>query len=81
MARATTPPFWSIRTATTSKPCVWLERGEQMASVRKDFIVNAPADQAWDALADFGAVHTRLAPGFVIECRLEDGHTRIVTFA
>ncbi|MGP8120243.1 MAG: SRPBCC family protein, partial [Xanthobacteraceae bacterium] len=30
---------------------------------------------------DFGAVHTRLAPGFVTDCRLEDSHTRIVTFA
>jgi hypothetical protein len=52
-----------------------------MASVRKDFIVNVPAGQAWDTLADFGAVDTRLAPGFVTACRLEDSHTRIVTFA
>jgi hypothetical protein len=52
-----------------------------MASVRKDFIVNASADEVWDVLADFGAVDTRLAPGFVTACRLEDGHTRIITFA
>jgi hypothetical protein len=29
---------------------------------------------------DFGAVHTRLAPGFVVDARL-DGDARIVTFA
>jgi hypothetical protein len=31
-------------------------------------------------LRDFGALHTRLAPGFVTDCRL-DGESRIVTFA
>lgn len=31
-------------------------------------------------MRDFGAVHTRLAPGFVIDSRL-DGDARIVTFA
>lgn len=31
-------------------------------------------------MRDFGAVHTRLVPGFVIDSRL-DGDARIVTFA
>ena len=52
-----------------------------MASIRKEFVVAAPADAVWTALADFGAVHIRLAPGFVTDCRLEDDRTRIVTFA
>jgi polyketide cyclase/dehydrase/lipid transport protein len=53
-----------------------------MASVRKEFSIAAPADRAWAALADFGAVHTRLAPGFVTDCRLEEsGAARIVTFS
>ena len=34
----------------------------------------------WAALRDVGAVHTRLAVGFVTDCRL-DGDARIVTFA
>ena len=51
-----------------------------MASIHKDFPVEAPAEAVWDALRDFGAVHTRLAPGFVTDCRL-DGDARIVTFA
>src|SRR5207244_11854613 len=34
----------------------------------------------WDAIRDVGAVHERLAPGFVVDTRLEEG-ARIVTFA
>ncbi len=51
-----------------------------MASIHKDFSIDAPAHEVWDALRDFGALHTRLAPGFVTDCKLE-GETRIVTFA
>jgi hypothetical protein len=51
-----------------------------MASIHKDIFINAPAHEAWDALRDFGALHTRLVPGFVTDCRL-DGDARIVTFA
>jgi hypothetical protein len=51
-----------------------------MASIHKDIPIDAPADQVWAAVRDFGAVHTRLAPGFVIDARL-DGDTRIVIFA
>ena len=50
-----------------------------MASIRKDIPINAPADTVWDAVRDFGAVHQRLNPGFVTDCRL-DGNARIVTF-
>jgi carbon monoxide dehydrogenase subunit G len=52
----------------------------QMASIHKDFIIDAHPDQVWDALRDFSAVHQRLAPGFVTECRM-DGPDRIVTFS
>ena len=51
-----------------------------MASIHKDIIIGANPADVWDAVRDFGAVHTRLAPGFVIDARLE-GDTRIVTFA
>ena len=51
-----------------------------MASIHKDIILAASADAVWDAVRDFGAVHTRLAPGFVIDAR-EDDDARIVTFA
>lgn len=51
-----------------------------MASIRKEFRVAAPADRVWDAFRDVFAVHTRLAPRFVTDCR-RDGEDRIVTFA
>jgi carbon monoxide dehydrogenase subunit G len=50
-----------------------------MASIHKDIPIDAPPDDVWAAVRDFGAVHQRLAPGFVIDARLE-GDARIVTF-
>jgi hypothetical protein len=52
-----------------------------MATIYKEFVVQAGVDQVWDALRDFGAVHQRLAPGFVTDCRLEEEGARVVTFA
>jgi hypothetical protein len=51
-----------------------------MASVRKERQIEAPAADAWDAVRDFGALHTRLVPGFVTDTKL-DGDARLVTFA
>ena len=51
-----------------------------MATIRREFAVDAPAQQVWEVFRDVGAVHTRLAPGFVTDCR-RDGEDRIVTFA
>ena len=51
-----------------------------MASIRKEIFVDAKPDRVWDALRDVGALHTRLVPGFVTDCRL-DGDARVVTFA
>ena len=50
-----------------------------MASVHREVIIEARPDEVWDALRDVGAIHTRLAPGFVTDVRLEDG-ARVVTF-
>lgn len=50
-----------------------------MASVHKDFTIDAQPDVVWDAVRDFGAVHQRLNPGFVVDSRLE-GTVRILTF-
>jgi carbon monoxide dehydrogenase subunit G len=52
-----------------------------MATVRKEFTVEAPAEKVWAALADFQAVHTRLAPGFVTNSKADGEDARIVTFA
>ena len=50
-----------------------------MATIRREMLVAAKADQIWDAVRDIGAVHTRLAPGFVTDTKI-DGDARIVTF-
>ena len=50
-----------------------------MATVYKEIEISAPTEQVWAALADFGALHTRLVPGFVTGTEL-DGDTRTVTF-
>ena len=34
-----------------------------MGSVRKELAVTAKAEDVWDAVRDFGALHTRLVPG------------------
>ena len=51
-----------------------------MASIHKDILIDAAANDVWAAVRDFGAVHQRLVPGFVLDARL-DGDARIVTFA
>ena len=50
-----------------------------MASVHREVVIARPVAAVWDALADVGALHTRLAKGFVVDCRLEPG-ARMVTF-
>jgi hypothetical protein len=51
----------------------------RMASIRKEIRIDASADELWDAVRDWGALHERLVPGFVTDARL-DGADRIVTF-
>jgi len=51
-----------------------------MASIRREILIETRPEAVWDAVRDVGAVHERLAPGFVVDTRLEDG-ARIVTFA
>jgi hypothetical protein len=51
-----------------------------MASLRKELTLPVAAEAVWDALADFYAVHLRVAPGFLTGLVAEDG-VRVVTFA
>lgn len=51
-----------------------------MASVHRSVHIRKPAARVWNALQDVGALHTRLVPGFVVDCKL-DGDARSVTFA
>lgn len=50
-----------------------------MATIRKERTIEARPEAVWEALADWGAIHERLVPGFVTDTRL-DGEDRIVTF-
>jgi hypothetical protein len=50
-----------------------------MATLRRQIALDMGADNAWSALRDFGAVHTRVAPGFVTNLEMDQGD-RIVTF-
>jgi Polyketide cyclase / dehydrase and lipid transport len=49
-----------------------------MASIRKEIIIDAHPDDVWDALRDWGALHERLVPGFIVDTRLE-GPDRVIT--
>jgi carbon monoxide dehydrogenase subunit G len=51
----------------------------QMASIHREISIDAPPEQVWSALRDVGALHTRVAPGFVVDTKLEEG-ARMVTF-
>jgi carbon monoxide dehydrogenase subunit G len=50
-----------------------------MATLRKEISVNAGATAVWSALRDFGAVHTKVAPGFLTALEMNKGD-RLVTF-
>ena len=51
-----------------------------MATIRKELTLHASPAQVWDVVRDVGAIHRRLAPGFVTDTHLEEG-ARVVTFA
>jgi len=50
-----------------------------MASIHMEMEINRSKEFVWDAIRDVGAIHKRLVPGFVVDCKL-DGDERIVTF-
>ena len=51
-----------------------------MATIVKHVQLTAKPEEVWDALADFGALHQRLVPGFVTACEF-DGQARNITFS
>jgi hypothetical protein len=50
-----------------------------MASITKELVIDARPEDVWDALRDFGGVHSRLVAGLVIDAHL-DGGDRVITF-
>ena len=51
-----------------------------MASIHKELSLPTPPEAVWNVVRDIGAVHTRFAPGFVVDTVVEEG-ARTVTFA
>jgi hypothetical protein len=50
-----------------------------VATIRKERTIGVSPEEAWAVLADWGAPHERLVPGFVVATEL-DGEDRLVTF-
>ena len=50
-----------------------------MATIRKEIRIDRSKEFVWDAIRNVGAIHRRLVPGFVVDCKLE-GDWRTVTF-
>ncbi|HEV3046170.1 MAG TPA: SRPBCC family protein [Solirubrobacteraceae bacterium] len=50
-----------------------------MGSICKVLELDVAPEAAWDAVRDWGAVHTRLASGFAVDTEI-DGNDRVVTF-
>lgn len=50
-----------------------------MATLRREIPVAANAAAVWQKLRDFGAVHTKVAPGFLTDLKMDKGD-RILTF-
>ena len=51
-----------------------------MATIHIERTIAASADRVWEALRDFGALHSKTAPGFILDTVVE-GDVRTVTFA
>jgi carbon monoxide dehydrogenase subunit G len=50
-----------------------------MATLRKEIPVAAGATPVWQRLRDFAQVHTKVAPGFLTDLKMDNGD-RVVTF-
>ena len=51
-----------------------------MATIIRDVTIDTEPATAWDALKDFGALHQRLARGFITDCHMVTSDTRRITF-
>jgi len=52
-----------------------------MPSIHEEITVASSPGAVWDVVRDVGAVHTRFAPGFVVDTVMDEPDERIVTFA
>jgi hypothetical protein len=52
-----------------------------LASIAREIIIDAPADQVWSAVGDFANGPAKTSAGFFVECRLEAPDLRALVFA
>jgi hypothetical protein len=52
-----------------------------MASIIREIIIDAPADEVWSAVGDFANGPNKTSRGFFVECRLEAPDMRALVFA
>ena len=52
----------------------------RMATIIRETIIDVDPAVAWAALSDFGAVHQRLATGFVTDCTVDTPDVRTIRF-
>ncbi|MGC0380122.1 SRPBCC family protein [Streptomyces sp. SAI-129] len=52
-----------------------------MASIVKEAVIEASADDVWAVIGDFAEGPPRIAPGYVVATRLAAADVRVVTFA
>lgn len=52
-----------------------------MATVSRVIEIAASANLCWDALKDFGAIHQRLAAGFIVKTQLISNDVRVITLS
>ena len=50
-----------------------------MASISKEITIGCNADDVWEVIGDFATGPSRMAPGYVVDTRIE-ADTRVVTF-
>lgn len=51
-----------------------------MASITQEILIESSAEKVWEVLGDFDTGPSRMAPGFVVDTRVE-ADCRVVTFA
>src|SRR5262245_5892166 len=77
--RARRPSPKSARLKPLPAPLSRATRRHTMATLRKDIAIAGNPIEVWQAVRDFGAVHSRVAPGFLTDLRMDKGD-RVVTF-
>jgi hypothetical protein len=52
-----------------------------MASVIREIIIDAAPEKVWAAVGDFANGPLQMSPGAFVDCRLDEGGVRTLTFA